>query len=197
MKRTKTKPRVSAVVLAAVAVVLASQFAYSQEDGYAMMIQESPAGSGKITPGIGVHEIGLNETITLTAIPKPGYQFVYWLGDVSDPTTNETTITVNGPKIVVAVFERTEYEQMLVSDAVRASIGGGGMVRSGIRARTGPAIRVSDHRRFKFPDFNIDDFLSKFPVPNEDEVIPEPASIMLLGGGALMVLRRRRRKGQK
>ena len=73
---------------------------------YAVLVQESPVGAGEIKPGIGVHTFSINETVTLTTVPKPGYRFVYWLGDVSNPTTNRTMLAVDGPKIIIAVFEQ-------------------------------------------------------------------------------------------
>jgi hypothetical protein len=76
---------------------------------YAMLVQESPVGAGEIKPGIGVHNFGANETVTLITVANPGWKFVYWLGDVSDPTANRTMTSVDGPKIIIAVFQRDEY----------------------------------------------------------------------------------------
>jgi hypothetical protein len=76
---------------------------------YAMLLQESPVGAGEIKPGIGIHNFNANETVTLITVANPGWKFVYWLGDVSDPTTNRTMTSVDGPKIIIAVFQRDEY----------------------------------------------------------------------------------------
>ena len=76
---------------------------------YAVLVQESPAGAGEIKPGIGVHNFGVNETVTLTTVANSGWKFVYWLGDVSDPTANRTMMSVDGPKIIIAVFQRDGY----------------------------------------------------------------------------------------
>ena len=82
---------------------------FAQSD-YAVLVQESPAGAGEIKPGPGVHTFGINENVTLTTVARPGWRFVYWLGEVSDPTANRTMLAVDGPKIIIAVFQRDEYE---------------------------------------------------------------------------------------
>ena len=76
---------------------------------YAVLVQESPVGAGEIKPGIGVQTFNANETVTLTTVANSGWKFVYWLGDVSDPTSNCTMMSVDGPKIIIAVFQRDEY----------------------------------------------------------------------------------------
>jgi large repetitive protein len=46
----------------------------------------------------------LGTTVTLTALPNPGYAFVGWAGQVSG-RTNPTTVLMNGAKTVVAIFK--------------------------------------------------------------------------------------------
>jgi hypothetical protein len=91
------------------------------QSGYAVLVEESPVGAGEIKPGIGIHTFNINEKVTLTTIARPGWRFVYWLGDVSDPTANRTMFSVDGPKIIIAVFKRDEYE--LPGDSMTASSG--------------------------------------------------------------------------
>ena len=64
--------------------------AYSQATEAVIFLQKTPAGGGIITPDIGIHKFDLYRDVTLKAVPKPGYRFVYWLGDVIDPTANRT-----------------------------------------------------------------------------------------------------------
>ncbi|UCG48369.1 MAG: hypothetical protein JSU94_01075, partial [Phycisphaerales bacterium] len=59
----------------------------------------------------------------MSAHPKPGYQFVHWLGDVSDATATRTVVYLNKPKVVVAVFEQAEYG---ARDILPGAGGGGG-----------------------------------------------------------------------
>jgi len=159
--------------------------------GYAVLIEQSPVDAGKITPQVGIYRAELDEVVTLRAIAKPGYRFVYWLGDVTDATANETIIFVDGPKIVMAVFERSEFD--LPPEAGVAS----GFGRGGLR-------RVPDFRPRRGGGGGTggadvppeeEEPPSDFPVPESDKVNPEPATVILLGlGGAGLMLGQRKRK---
>jgi hypothetical protein len=174
------------------------------ETGYSLLIEQSPIDAGKVTPQTGLYKAKLDEVVTLTAIPKPGYQFVYWLGDVTDPGTNETTTLVDSPKIVIAVFERSKFELPL--DAGIVSGRGRGGLRSteyfrpkGMSGGTG-GLDVPPPK--EPPEPLGDEFpvpAEPFPVPeNNDEEIPEPATMALFGlGVALLRLGRGERKPLK
>ncbi len=169
--------------------------------GYSLLIEQSPIDAGKVAPQIGVYKAGLDEVVTLTAIAKPGYQFVYWLGDVTDPTTNETTILVDSPKIVIAVFERSEFELPLEVGIVSGR-GRGGLRRTPDfrpRRRGGAAGGVDVPPPIEPPEPPGHEFpvpAEPFPVPeNNDDEIPEPATMTLLGlGAALLTLGRGKRR---
>lgn len=210
----KPKRIVSGLMAAAIAVMIASgsQTGYGQlydyfdmdeysDYGYALLLEQSPVDAGKITPQVGVYRAELDEVVTLRAIPKPGYRFVYWLGDVTDATTNETTIFVDAPKIVIAVFERSEFELLLEAGIV----GGGG--RGGLRRKPdfrprqgggGSGAGGPPPRELPEPPEPKDEFPipgDLFPVPEPDEEIPEPATIILIGvGAASLMLGQRKRK---
>ena len=66
------------IVLLAVAVIAAAfvEPAYCQIDGTALLLQQAPEQGGRIAPSVGVHHFESGTEITLTAIAKPGYQFV-------------------------------------------------------------------------------------------------------------------------
>jgi hypothetical protein len=144
---------------------------------YAVLVQESPVGAGEITPGIGVHTFGVNEMVTFTTVPKAGYHFVYWLGDVSDPAANRTMLAVDGPKIVIAVFERDSYELPGNSAAISSgpesltprydSIGGD------LPSISPPPLSPPDNPHYP------------------DNPVPEPGTMILLASGAYMVMRKR------
>ena len=185
-------------------IVSGQQRAYAQSNqiqGYSLMVQQSPADAGMVTPD-GVNRMGPDETIVLTATPHTGYQFVYWLGDVGDATNSETTITVNGPKLVIAVFERSEFSFQITESIVPSAGGGGARGRrfdSGHSAGGGRTPRdppewsgPSPLDPDPLPDdaFPVPDVNDDFPVP--DEPIPEPATIALLGLGFAALIRERK-----
>ena len=189
--------RNSSICVGRKAVILAAMFilcallepAYCETDGTALLLQQAPPQGGIITPDVGVHHFDLNTDVTLTAVPRPGYQFIYWLGDVSDPTANRTVVYLDAPKIVVAIFERAEYKFLDVQERAQSTPGGGlfagaadyarqGFGGGGGRRPNGP--RPPDQEPQPEPD--------DFPVP-----IPEPATVCLLGLGGLILLPRRRR----
>ena len=159
-----------------------------------LLLQQLPADGGIITPDTGIHHVELNTSITLTAIPRPGYQFVYWLGDVSDPTLNRTTAYLNAPKMIVAIFERAEFELEGMLE-----------IGSGIPGRFGGAIRASagDYSRQGYtgggskrpqkilrPEPKLPE--PPLPPPEVPVPIPEPATVVLLAVGSWLALAGRR-----
>ncbi|MHC4215294.1 MAG: PEP-CTERM sorting domain-containing protein [Planctomycetota bacterium] len=204
------------MVLGAMAVVLAtaSQSGYGQiydyfdpdvdyNPGYCLLIEQSPIDAGKITPQSGIYNAELDEVVVLRAIARPGYQFVYWLGDVTDPTTNETTILMNSPKIVMAVFERSKFE-LPIEGGIVSGFGRGGLrgvpgfrPKGGGGASRGGPIIPPPREPPEPPEPLGDEFpvpAEPFPVPeNDDEEIPEPATLILLGLGIVPVVVRKAR----
>ena len=115
--------RILSLTVATIAVALAAA-ARADTGAYDLLIQRSPVQAGDVSPNTGSHRISANASVTLTAAAQPGYRFAYWLGDVSDPSSERTTILVNEPKIVIAVFhpDRTKRAE----EQIRPSGGGGG-----------------------------------------------------------------------
>jgi len=201
------------ILLMAVLTVCLSGRGYcrpQESEGYAMMIQCSPVDGGTISPGVGIHRFGLNEVVTLTATPKPGYQFVFWLGDVLDETSEQTTTVANSPKIIIAVFERTEYASLAELNLVSAGFGGGGGAVGGTGDSGSPSPTGSSTPPQEFPDRPPFDYPSQFPVPGdepgdipvpesggfpvpEDNPVPEPATMLLFGMGAVSIAVSRRK----
>jgi hypothetical protein len=155
------------IISAALVLCALLQPAYGQMNEPALLLQQSLAQGGTITPAAGVHKLELGSEITLTAVASPGYQFVYWLGDVDEPAASSTTVYLDGPKIVIAVFERAEFELLFTAGASQNRPGGG------LRNSTSEAAQ------------------SGFGGPLVPE-IPEPATVLLLGLGSLVLLRKRR-----
>jgi len=178
--------------------------AQCQSDGVALLIQQAPAAGGTVTPTLGVHNFTSSEQVGLSAVAAPGYQFVYWLGDVSDPSSNSTFTVLDGPKIIIAVFEKVAFGLLPAFQQVHgAPIGG--MHAGTADYASGGISPVGGKRPHKLippgpppkkpeePEDEID-----FPVPGDDyvpvpEPIPEPATICLLGLGGLLFRTVRRR----
>ncbi len=216
MREHVMQPIVCRMLLAAAALAFCviTPYGYCQsDDGYALLIQQSPPNGGVITPGIGVYDAELDERVTIKAIPKPGYRFMIWLGDVDDPTSNVTTVFADGPKIVIAVFERSEFEPEEKKEYEDEGFefggsGGRGGTRRGSHpfgggggGAPGAWPTWPDWDWPDLPDDDDDDDENDLPVPGDDgglpvpdEPIPEPATIMLFGLGASFVLRRKRLK---
>ena len=109
----------SLLVSAALALVPAAR-GDSEQTVYDLCIEQSPAKAGKITPDLGTHPFHVDSLVALSAEPVPGYQFAYWLGDVADPGARQTTVHVDAPKVIIAVFKPTEEY------AFERKAGGGG-----------------------------------------------------------------------
>ena len=160
--------------------------AYCEQGGSALMLELSPSNGGRVNLAPGVHTFDRDSEVSLAAVPNPGYRFVYWLGDVTDAAANSTVVFLDTPKIVIAVFERSEYAFVDASEGMQPSIGGGGLSPSVAESYPHDVTPREDKREYPPPPLEPD-----FPVPT-----PEPTTIVLLGAGSLMLAEyRRRRKG--
>ncbi len=212
MKRRSQKFRLYAIILAVVVnLVSLGGLAHCESAGISLLLEQIPAQGGTITPNVGIHHLKPNSEITLTANPKPGYQFICWLGDVSDPKAISTVAYINGPKIIIALFERTEYEDLLPQTIASGGggggaaglasggstpnfanpsglmIGGGGKAKPKIFSPVPPSVPWPVDLE-KPPTFLV-------PVL-EDPTVPEPATGILLALGCLFTFTRRHLKRQ-
>jgi hypothetical protein len=182
----------SVIVAVAVIAVVPVEPAYCKTNSPVLLLRQSPQEGGTLTPDEGVHHFALNTSVTLTAIPRPGYQFVCWLGDVGDPMANSTTLYLDAPKIVVAVFELAEYD-LLPMEGGPTSAPAGGLLASaadyagqrgfgGPGGRRPPTFTPTEQSEPSEPEEQ-----DEFPVP-----APEPSTGVLLVAGSLFVFVRRR-----
>ncbi len=178
--------------------------AYCQSGGVSLIIRQFPSQGGTVTPGLGVHHFNPNEEIALTAIPKPGFKFVCWLGDVSDSKASSTVTQVNVPKVVIALFESSEYKGLFPKTSSpggggKAQFGGGGITGIGNNVSLmggggGTVVPKVISPDSVFPSWPGDPELPIVIVPVSDEpVVPEPATGALLVLGSLFILVRRQK----
>ena len=188
--------KVILVLVLAVFFCSLPELAYCETGRPVLLIQQIPDNGGTITPDAGVHYLEQNTIVNLTAVPRAGYQFVYWLGDVSDPTLNRTTAYLDAPKIIIAIFERTEFELEDVADTAQSIPGGywGGLRRSAADYSRqgysgGGRAKPSERRAPSRPPEPEPPLPQEIPVP-----IPEPATVVLLAVGSFLAFAGRRSK---
>lgn len=62
------------------------------------------SGSGSTNPAVGVHTYALGTVVAITATPDAGWVFDSWSGDVAEPGSPTTTVTVDSDRTVTANF---------------------------------------------------------------------------------------------
>jgi hypothetical protein len=190
MKRNNSKSGCSAVIVCCAALLFCcfSAQAAVQENGTSLMLEMSPAEGGQLNIPTGVHAYDMYADVTLKATPKPGYQFVCWLGSVSNSVTSSTTVFLNSPKMVIAVFERNEYETPGAESFTMVGGGGegGGMMRS--EGLSGPSDVSPSPRPPHTPHYHP----YNPPLPPPPVPTPEPATVALFFTGFLMIVNRRK-----
>jgi hypothetical protein len=166
-------------------VVSAGGSANAQSTAYELCIEYSPARAGTVSPDTGTHRFSASTVVAISAEPQPGYQFAYWIGDVSNPKSPSTTVRLDTSKIVVAVFKPTPAEEIEPRISIGSGGGGGGAL-------------VPMKADLSSPSFSIaggsggGGGTRKVAVPVPVIVTPEPATIFLLGLGTFALRRRRR-----
>jgi uncharacterized repeat protein (TIGR02543 family) len=99
-------------------------------------------GKGAVTPAPGDHKAIEGSILRIIATPDKGYQFDGWTGTVADAVSNNTTVTLDGSKIVIANFAKIPANWGLIGGIV-----GGGIVLAGLVG--GGALIAARRRRLK------------------------------------------------
>jgi uncharacterized repeat protein (TIGR02543 family) len=74
---------------------------------YALTTSVGSSGGGTVSPS-GTNWYNSGQSVPISATPNAGYSFSNWSGNLSG-STNPTSITMNGPKSVVANFTQNQY----------------------------------------------------------------------------------------
>jgi hypothetical protein len=156
------------------------------EIGVELVLGQSPADGGNVTPDTGVHHFLPDATIAITAIPQEGYRFSHWLGDVTDPKSNTTQIHLNNSKAVMAIYEP------VAGSSEDYTAGGGGM---------GSGKIIPTRADFFLNGFSAPGGSARpkgtRPVSRQTAVpapVPEPATFILLGMGSIVFARSAKRR---
>ena len=79
-----------------------------EETEYKLIIENE--GEGTTNPAEGSHNYNEDETVNILASPDQGWEFSHWEGEVADPNSADTTITMNEDKTIIAYFVEEETE---------------------------------------------------------------------------------------
>jgi hypothetical protein len=191
MKQSNSKSWSCAmVVCCATLLFYFSAQASGQEDGTSLMLEMTPPEGGYLNIASGVHTFDRYAEIALKATPKAGYQFVCWIGSVAETSNGSTSVFLDSPKMIIAVFERSKFETMgSEGDEIVGGLGDHAqLVRGGGEPDTSLEQAVSEQQP---PEIRRPHIPHNVPVPDENKPVPEPATITLLFTGLLMLASRR------
>ncbi len=146
-----------------------------------LLLEQSPIRGGDISPVPGTYHFEPDSRVTLTAVPRPGYRFLHWLGDVGDPSATQTVVHLNKPKIIVAVFEQND-DRLGKPEGVPVGGGGGGLFPTPADLRWPGGFSAGGGSTRTQPTTY---------VIRDSEPVPEPATGLLLLLGGILGLRRR------
>ncbi len=160
----------------------------AQSDQFALTVIASPATGGVVSTSEGLPTTDTGQLVMINATPARGYEFVYWLGGVTDPTSSTTTVLLDASKTIIAIFERIEAENSLGA----ATGGFSGGRKSASRSSTSnfnQRIPGPQNLHMGSPSSQGNKY-TPYEIPLNPEV-PEPATILMLATGAIMLLRKR------
>jgi hypothetical protein len=80
-----------------------TSYTASFSTSYLLTTAANPSNGGTVSPASGSY-YPANSVVPLTATPNANYSFVNWTGNVANPNSASTTVTMNGPQSVTANF---------------------------------------------------------------------------------------------
>jgi len=172
--------------------------AYCQTQDIVLLLEQTPVKGGEITPMAGVHHFKPGTEVMLTAVAKPGYKFIHWLGEVSDAAASSTIVYLNKPKVIIAVFEQAEHGGLANGEGL--PIGGGGGAGGGLfptpldLSRPGGFSGGGGGKAKPQKNYYIIKNTKPTPKPTKPPEVPEPATGLLMVIGSLFAFKRRSRK---
>jgi len=72
-------------------------------------------GSGSTSPAAGTHTYARDQVVEITAVPASGFKFDSWTGEVADPLSPATTVTINADKSIAARFVPLTYHELTIA----------------------------------------------------------------------------------
>jgi len=89
---------------------------------HTLSLAVNQSAGGTTSPTVGPHDYPEAEVVNISATPNTGWYFVNWTGDVADPNSEDTTVTVDQAKTVTANFTNTAFSlTMAVNDPTGGS----------------------------------------------------------------------------
>jgi hypothetical protein len=73
-------------------------------------------GSGTTVPGVGSYGYPAGTVVNLSALPEKGWRFKNWTGDVVNPDSAATTVTIDSDKTVAANFKKIIVPPLMLGD---------------------------------------------------------------------------------
>ena len=185
--------RLTALSTLLYALALTASPAYCSEKSVELVLGQSPADGGIVTPGTGVHHFVTDATIAITAVPQAGYRFSHWLGDVTNPGSKTTQIHLNSSKAVMAVYQAIAGEAGENGYQEEDFTASGGAMGSGKIIPTRADFFMNG---FSAPGGSVRPKGIK-PISNQTTApapVPEPATFVLLGAGSIVFARSVKRR---
>jgi hypothetical protein len=88
---------------------MATTYTATFDTQYQLTTAANPSNGGSVTPASGGY-YNVNTVVPISASPNPEFAFSNWTGDVGDPNSANTTVTMTGPQGVTANFAATTVQ---------------------------------------------------------------------------------------